>query len=117
MLGNYRAGFRTPGTAAFCAAGLVMRLPISMYPLGLALIVSARTGHYGFAGVLSGWPELTTAFSLESVLDEVVFIVGPLLATVLDTHADPVLVLSLCGALVGAGAAWPAAQTATEPPV
>jgi MFS family permease len=197
MLGNYRAVFRTPGTAAFCAAGLVMRLPISMYPLGLVLIVSARTGHYGFAGVLSGcyvlggvgnpvlarlvdrygqrrvvlpatavhlfadaaliglfethaaswtlvapavvlgfsyvsvvsivrarWsyvlsgrPELTTAFSLESVLDEVVFIVGPLLATVLATQVDPVLVLILCGALVGAGAVWLAAQTATEPPV
>src|SRR3954471_11514617 len=54
MLRNYRAVFRTPGTAAFCAAGVVMRLPISMYPLGLVLIVSARTGHYGFAGVLSG---------------------------------------------------------------
>src|ERR687887_224219 len=54
MLGNYRAVFRTPGTAAFCTAGVVMRLPISIYPLGLVLIVSARTGHYGFAGVLSG---------------------------------------------------------------
>jgi MFS family permease len=197
VLGSYRAVFRAPGTAAFCAAGLVMRLPISMYPLGLVLIVSARTGHYGFAGVLSGcyvlggvgnpvlgrlvdrygqrlvvlpatavhlladaalialfeahaaswtlvapaiilgfsyvsvvsivrarWsyvlsgrPELTTAFSLESVLDEVVFIVGPLLATVLATQADPVLVLILSAALVGVGAAWLAAQTATEPPV
>src|SRR5262245_37951026 len=31
-----------------------MRFPMAMYPLGLVLIVSARTGHYGFAGILSG---------------------------------------------------------------
>ena len=53
MFDTYRAVFRTPGTAAFCAAGFVMRMPIAMYPIGLVLIVSARSGHYGFAGVLS----------------------------------------------------------------
>ena len=54
MFGTYRAVFRTPGTAAFCAAAFVMRMPIAMYPLGLVLIVSSRTGHYAFAGVLAG---------------------------------------------------------------
>ena len=54
MLDTYRAVLRTPGTARFCAAAFVMRMPIALYPIGLVLIVSARTGHYGFAGVLSG---------------------------------------------------------------
>ena len=54
MLDTYRAAFRAPGTAAFTAAGFVMRMPIAIYPIGLVLILSARTGHYGFAGLLSG---------------------------------------------------------------
>src|SRR5690349_20803718 len=31
-----------------------MRFAIAMYPIGFVLLVSLRTGHYGFAGVLSG---------------------------------------------------------------
>ena len=53
MLQTYRAVFRAPGTFAFAAAGFVMRMPIAMYPIGLVLIISGRTGEYGFAGVLS----------------------------------------------------------------
>src|SRR5581483_6966773 len=146
-------------------------MPIAIYPIGLVLIISARDGRYGFAGVLSacyifggavgvpllsvlvdrygqrrllfpahtvhvaavltlavllhedapdwalivptavfgfsylaigslvrarwscvldGRPELSTALSLESVLDEVIFVVGPLIATLLATRAEPV---------------------------
>lgn len=174
-----------------------MRLPIAMYPLGLVLIVSARTGQYGFAGVLAGiyvvangvgnpvlarlvdrfgqsrilfpasalhvaaavvlgvliqthspqwtfvpptivcgfaylavgsltrarWSyvlagrtELAAAYSLESVLDELIFTVGPLIATVLATEADPVLVLVLAAILVTVGAVWLHGLSATEPP-
>jgi MFS family permease len=197
MLGRYRSVFRFPGAAAFCAASFVMRMPIAIYPLGIVLIISARDGRYGFAGVLSacyifgnalgtpflsvlvdrygqrrlilpcsavhaaavvalavllrtgapnwllvaptlvfgftylsvaslvrarwsyqleGRPELATAMSVESVLDEVIFVVGPLVATVLATRADPVLVLYLGVALVAGGSLWLAALHATEPP-
>jgi MFS family permease len=54
MLTGYRAAFRAPGTAAFCAASFVMRMPIAIYPIALVLIVSAHTGQYGFAGLLTG---------------------------------------------------------------
>ena len=54
MFDTYRAAFRAPGSAAFSSAAFVMRLPIAMYPLGLILLISTRTHHYGFAGVLSG---------------------------------------------------------------
>lgn len=190
--------FRAPGTAAFCAASFVMRMPIAIYPIGLVLIISARDGRYGFAGVLSacyvlggavgmpalsvlvdrfgqrrllgpatavhvvaavalallieagapdaalvvpafvvgaallsvsslvrarwtyvydGQPVLTTALSLESVLDELIFVIGPLIATLLATHAVPVGVLYVSAALVLAGAWWLARQRTTEPPV
>lgn len=197
MLQTYRAVFRAPGTFAFAAAGFVMRMPIAMYPIGLVLIISGRTGEYGFAGVLSasyifgaapgnpllarlvdrygqrrlilpatavtlaatvalaflleadapdwalviptvtagfsylsvgslvrarwslalaGRPELSTAYSLESVLDELIFVVGPLLATLIATHADPVIVLWVAVVLIAVGAGWLSTQSATEPP-
>jgi MFS family permease len=197
MLKTYRAVFRAPGSATFAAAGFVMRMPIAIYPIGLVLIVSARTGHYGFAGVasavyiaggipgspllsrlvdrfgqrallvpstavhiasvvilavllearapdwtllppifvagfaylsvgsltrarwslvLAGRPELSTAYSLESILDELIFVIGPLIATLIATHVDAVIVLYVAIALVLSGALWLAAQRATEPP-
>lgn len=196
MLRTYRAVFRAPGTAAFCAAGFVMRMPIAIYPIGLVLLMSTRTGHYGFAGLLSGtyvvangvgnpilarlvdrhgqsrvllpasavhiagiagvcllaklsspqwtlliptaiagfgllavgslvrarWslvlagrPELTTAFSLESTLDEVIFTVGPLIATLIATQVNAILGLLLGAALVATGALWLQPQRRTEP--
>lgn len=197
MLATYRSVFRTPGTAAFCLAGWVMRVPIAMYPIGLVLILSARTGHYGFAGVLSGvyvvsngignpalarladrlgqrrllvpaslvhvaatmvlavlvteqspdwtlvvatavsgfaylsvgslirarWsyvlagrPELSTAYSLESTLDEVIFVLGPIIATLIATQLKPVLVLYVSAALVLLGAVRLTALRGSEPP-
>jgi MFS family permease len=197
MLQTYRAVFRAEGTAAFCAAGFVMRMPIAIYPIGLVLLISTHTGHYGFAGllggayvltngvgnpilarlvdrygqrrillpasavhvvgvavvcllaqlhtpqwtlliptavagfgllavgslirarwsmVLAGRPELTTAYSLESTLDEVIFTVGPLIATVIATQVNAILGLLLGAALVSVGAVWLQPQHATEPP-
>jgi MFS family permease len=197
VFATYRAAFRAPGSAAFCAAGFLMRMPIAIYPIGLVLIVSARSGHYGFAGVLSGvyvlanglgnpalarlsdrwgqrrllvpasvvhavatlllavcftlhWPdwtllaptavsgfaylsvgslvrarwsfvlagqpELSTAYSLESTLDELIFVLGPLVATLVATQIAPVLVLYVAIVLVLVGAAWLSAQGASEPP-
>jgi len=197
MFERYRSVFRLPGTAGFCAASFVARMPLAMYALGIVLIISARGGKYGFAGVLSacyvfgnaagqpllsilvdrygqrrvlypagavhlgsgavfavmlktaapdwslvipavvfgvsylpfgslvrarwanlldGRPELSTALSVESVLDEVIFVIGPLVATVLATQADPVLVIWLGVLLVTGGALWLAALRATEPP-
>ncbi|MCU1657950.1 MAG: putative arabinose efflux permease, family [Pseudonocardiales bacterium] len=197
MLKTYRAVFELPGTVAFSAASFLMRFSISVYPIGLVLLVSTRTGHYAFAGVLSGiyvfangvgnpvlarlvdrhgqsrvllpasavhlagvvaiivlvrahapdwtlipptvvfgfsylavgslvrarWsfvlagrPELGTAYSLESTLDELIFTVGPLLATVIATQLDPVLVFVVGGVLVAAGTVWLRMQRGTEPP-
>jgi MFS family permease len=197
VLDTYRSAFRTPGSPAFCAAAFVMRVPVAMYPIAIILILSARNGHYGFAGVLSGayviangignpvlarisdrlgqrkvlvpasavhvaatvllalcfsfeWPdwtlvlptlvagfsylsvgslvrarwsyllagrpELGTAYSLESTLDELIFVVGPLIATVIATQVKPVLVLYLSVVLVAAGAVWLAALRDSTPP-
>ena len=65
--------------------------------------------------VLAGRPELATAYSLESTLDELIFVIGPLIATLIATHASPVLVLYVAMGLVVIGALWFSSQHATEP--
>jgi MFS family permease len=73
--------------------------------------VRARWSH-----VLRSPDELQTAFALEAVVDESVFMVGPILVTVLATAWHPVA--GLTAALVAgvAGTMFLAAQRATEPP-
>ncbi len=60
--------------------------------------------------------QLHTAYSLESALDEVVFMVGPAAATLLATSVAPSagLVVPVVGAMVGGY--WFLAQRRTEPP-
>jgi MFS family permease len=69
-----------------------------------------------WAYVLDQPAEVQTAFALEAVLDEVVFIVGPILVAVLATTVSPVL--GLAAAVVGgvSGSLAFAAQRGTEPP-
>ncbi|MDP9822739.1 MFS transporter [Nocardioides massiliensis] len=66
--------------------------------------------------LLGSDPKLHTAFSYEAVMDETVFITGPILVTVLATSVHPVAGIATaaaCGLLGG----WAlAAQRRTEPP-
>lgn len=70
-----------------------------------------------WTALLRGGQGLQTAFALESVLDDVIFVIGPVLATTLATTVAPAagLLAALAFVLVG-GAAF-VAQRATEPPV
>lgn len=63
-----------------------------------------------------GNPLLNTAFAWEAVLDEVVFIVGPVLATFLATAIHPALGLAAGGVVGLFGAIALAVQRSTEPP-
>ena len=66
---------------------------------------------------LNGSPLLHTAFALEAMLDEVVFIIGPVLVTFLATAFHPALGVS-ASALIGLiGAVALAAQRASQPPI
>lgn len=89
---------------------------------GCAVIVGATIGSFG-ALVRARWShqiqdprELHTAYSLESAADELVFVVGPVLATTLATSVAPVagLVVPVVGMLVGGY--WFLSQRGTEPP-
>ncbi len=59
---------------------------------------------------------LQTAFALEAVGDEVVFIIGPVLVTALATQISPYAALAAAGALGLGGGIWLAALRASDPP-
>lgn len=59
---------------------------------------------------------LQTAFALEAVGDEVVFIVGPVLVTALATQVSPYAALSTAGVLGLAGGIWLASLRGSDPP-
>jgi MFS family permease len=99
---TYRAAFRVPGTRAFCAAAFLMRMPISMYPIGLVLLVSIRTGHYGFAGLLSGVYVLANGFG-NPALGRVVDRLGQSRVLVPGTAAHGAGIVAVC-LLAGLGA-------------
>src|ERR1700690_4475092 len=49
----YAEIFRVPGAWRFSAAGVIGRMPLSMFGLGTVLLISATTGTYGVAGAVS----------------------------------------------------------------
>ena len=65
---------------------------------------------------LSGSPLLDVAFAVEAVLDEVTFVVGPVLVTFLATSVGPDVGLVTCAVLGVLGAVALAVQRSTEPP-
>lgn len=79
--------------------------------LSVGSLVRAR-----WSFVLAGRPELGTAYSLESTLDELIFVLGPIIATVIAVQVKPVLVLYLAVALVLVGAARLSLLRESEPP-
>ncbi|MEU7481567.1 MFS transporter [Lentzea sp. NPDC042327] len=183
---------------SFCIAGVLSRLFVGIYPLGLLLLLALPTGQYGKAALVSGcwtignalgspvagivadrfgqrrtlllsifahfalatmtlgsvaldaplpatlllalllgvsavntgpmtrarwatmWPDGSTersaAYSVETVLDEVVFAIGPLLTAALAIQVSPYLAVASAVLLTACGATWLLFQRHTEPP-
>jgi MFS family permease len=97
------------------------------WPLAVTLVAALGVGAgFSSAGsaVRARWshrlresPLLQTAFATEAVLDEVVFIVGPAVVTVLATAVHPALGVSVSAVIGLVGALLLAAQRSTQPPV
>jgi predicted MFS family arabinose efflux permease len=96
-------------------ASLALVIPLAvgagMMMPNLGSLVRARWAH-----VLRGRDGLHVAYAWESILDEVVFVVGPPLATVLALQIHPTAALVVCVVLVLAGTSWLVPQRRTEPP-
>lgn len=66
---------------------------------------------------LRGQPDLQTAYAFEGVADEAIFILGPVIVTLLATAVSPAAGLSAALLLGVGGTLALAAQRSTEPPV
>jgi MFS family permease len=75
--------FRIPGAWRFSAAGVIGRMPMAMFGLGTVLLISATTGKYGMAGVVSAVGSLGYAFS------------SPRIARLVDTRGQRRVLLPL----------------------
>jgi MFS family permease len=198
FLAPYAEIFAIPRAWRFSVAGIIGRMPMSMYGLGTVLLISAGTGRYGLAGtvsaagsiggaacapqlgrltdrigqhrvlvpvcvtfalavaglvlavtlrapdwtlflcgitggatmpqtgpmararwsaLLAGSPRLHTAFSVESVADELCFVIGPAAVTLLATQVHPAAGVTCAALCAVGGSLWFAAQRSTEPPV
>ena len=117
-----------PVAISVFGAGLaLMMLAVEQdWPWALTYVFAAISGaalpQVG-ASVRTRWSHLLdepgdvqTAFALEAVLDEVVFVVGPVLVTLLATSWHPVAGLSFALVAGVVGTFSFAAQRATEPP-
>jgi MFS family permease len=97
------------------------------WPLPVSLAAAAGVGvGFSLAGSavrarwalrLNGSPLLNTAFALEAMLDEVVFIIGPVLVTFLATALHPALGVSVSAVIGLIGAVALAAQRSSQPPI
>ncbi|MGX4689356.1 MFS transporter [Streptomyces sp. JNUCC 63] len=98
------ASFRWPDWVLFvCAAG------IGSVP-SVGAMVRAR-----WAALYRGTPQLHTAYSFESVVDEVCFIFGPIVSIGLSTAWFPEAGPLLAACFLAVGVFWLTAQRATEP--
>lgn len=124
-LGQSRLLPRTILVFTVCLVGLMVAVEAEWpfpVPHLLAAVMGAAVPQIGSC-VRARWSHsltdrtlLQTAFALEAVLDEVVFVVGPILVTVLSTTVHPAAGLGtalLAGLL---GTLGLAAQRSTEPP-
>jgi MFS family permease len=87
-----------PGARGLIVAGIIGRLPVSMVPLALLLLVEARTGSYATAGIATAIYSVTTAV-MAPVLGRIADRVGPRPVLLVTGIAYPVLLLAMLAAL------------------
>jgi MFS family permease len=89
----YAEIFRVPGAWRFSAAGVIGRMPMSMFGLGTVLLISASSGRYGVAGAVAAVGSLGYAFS------------SPRIARLVDTRGQRRVLLPLLAVFTIATAA------------
>jgi predicted MFS family arabinose efflux permease len=79
----YAEIFRIPGAWQFSVAGIIGRMPMSMFGLGTVLLISAVTGKYGVAGAVAAVGSFGYAFT------------SPRIARLVDSHGQRRVLLPL----------------------
>jgi MFS family permease len=116
-----------PLTAAFGAAAVAfvacaqLRAPLWTLFVTSAMFMSALPSlgsvvRSRWSALLGDSPLLHTAYSFESVADELIFVTGPALVTILATQVLPVAGIAVAAVLAVTGTLLLAVQRGTEPP-
>ncbi|MGW0823010.1 MFS transporter [Streptomyces sp. NPDC002845] len=98
------AHYRWPDWALYVCAACIGCVP------SVGAMIRAR-----WAALYRGTPQLHTAYSFESVIDEVCFIFGPIISIGLSTAWFPEAGPLLAACFLAVGVFWLTAQRATEP--
>ncbi len=116
-----------PAVAAFSLgmAGLVVAVERS-WPTPVPHVLAAMAGacyppvgacvRARWAAALGEGDALHTAYSLEAVIDEAIYMTGPVIVTLLATSVNETLGICAVIAFALGGGVWLASLTATEPP-
>lgn len=116
LLGTQVTGLLLFTWAAASDAAVVVQFVLLVVAGGAApnvgSLVRAR-----WAALLAGAPGLRSAFALEAIVDEFVFVVGPPLVTTVALAVDEVTALMLCAVLFVLGTGWLVTQRRTQPAV
>lgn len=111
--------------AVSALAGLALAAAVQSHQGWLyvaAAVTGASVGSMGalvrarWNQVLTNPRRLHTAYALESAVDELVFVVGPVLATTLAAAINPMAGLVIATVAAAGGGFWFLAQRSTEPP-
>ena len=122
MANPYREIFSAPGSKAFCAAGLIARMPISMAGIGIITMLSQLHGSYWLAGAVAATfalamallaPQISRAvdrYGQRRILPGVAAVgVCAMLALLLCSYLNaPDWTLFVCAALAGCMPSMPA---------
>jgi MFS family permease len=122
--GQDKVGIPAALSSAACLAGLVLAVRLHA-PTWTFYLFAALTGllmpaigsmvRARWSRIYSGTPTLHTAYALESVIDEVVYLVGPIAVTFLTTSVAPSSGLSVVIVLLVFGSLALCLQRGTQP--
>jgi predicted MFS family arabinose efflux permease len=111
----------TMAVAGLCAAVLLRAPDWTLFLCGIVGgATMPQTGPMArarWSALLAGSPRLHTALSVESVADELCFVIGPAAVTLLATQVHPAAGVGFAALCALSGSLWFAAQRSTEPPV
>ena len=127
LVDKHGQGKVMPIAAIICILGIVSLIAAALneapswllfvcaVPIGCGPSISAMT-RARWTAIYRGMPELRTAYSLESVFDEVSYIAGPPVAIALSVAGFPQAPLMVASVVLAFGVFALAAQRGTEPP-
>lgn len=128
LVDKHGQGKVMPIAAIICILGIVSLIAAALneapswllfvcaVPIGFGPSISAMT-RARWTAIYRGMPELRTAYSLESVFDEVSYIAGPPVAIALSVAGFPQAPLMVASVVLALGVFALAAQKRTEPPL